>query len=589
MLAYELFLSNKKTNRNLDARNLRPIKKIFVLKGKVTIDSKTPEDYGSKKFPKNKNLQNWLSMPSWASNPEKLNLPDKRTGKNSPKPYVEFDCEYKKTENESKIIVSFPKKGKFIATISLDNQTVENPGFENKSQPQSELEIVMAGKDRTNTNINDDNYDLDGVRLFDAYVKNEILTDDSKISFTLFKKICKEFFNFVNTRTVPNEFTKYDETIFSLIILPNDKKITFTDHTTLGVNSWIDAAGNTTNIIADKPTILAKFLSFDDPSFTPNGMKGDEFYKNIGIGYKTLDKVSLARDQEINVAGLHWYFIDTVSPNKDFKILKKGIFAQLYNNYEQLKSRANRNYVMLSSMKVICIQMDQFRSKNEIFIDENLTMTKLETIFSGIGTHDIPFSAAEILIESTKSSTLWTYYLKFVNSVLRGYGFRDTELIEIFTIFSKKAIFNKDNPWFENENYSLARDWFKKAEFCRKMLSNSSGYELVMNPNEEFAFSIGKIAGRYVWFREEVDEKNKSVKDILTYSKYDKITLHYVLEIICRGIQITRVNNDETQRIKMQKYVFDNNPSTDIDNASSSINYSYFFYRGVYSTITGVN
>lgn len=587
MLAYELFLMNKKTNRNLDASNLLPIKKIFVSNGNVTIDPKTPDDYGSKKFDESKDLQDWLSMPSWASNPKKLNLPDKRTGNNSPKPYVEFDCEYVKNLNEEKIIVSFPKTGKFYAEIFLDGQTTRNLKFENKLLPLNELKIVMAGKDRTNTNENDDNYFLNGVRLFDEYVNKGILTGDSKISFTVFSNICNEFSNFVNTRGNPNNLK--NKSRFSLIILPDDGEITYTDHATTG-STWIDAAGNKTDIIAEKPTVSGKFLSYDDPSFTPNGMKGDEFYKNIGIGYKTLDKITLARDQEINVAGLQWYFMDTVSPNKDFKRSKQGIFYQLCNNYEQLKSRGGGNYNMLSSMKVICFKMDQFRAKMEVLIDENLTMVKLGTIFSGIDINDIPFNAAEILIVRTKSSVLWTYYLKFVNSILRGYGFNDSELIEIFTIFSKKKIFDKDEPWFEDKNYSLAKEWFEKAEFCRKILSNSVGNPLIMDSNEEFAFKVGKIAGRYIWFRENVGKKNNSVKDILTYSIYDKIHLEYVLEVIPRGIQVTRTkDDDETEKKKMEKYYYDNAPKTEIEDRLSSKKYDYFFYKGAYSTITGEN
>tara|TARA_Y100000590_G_C15263660_1_gene842242 strand:- start:58 stop:609 length:552 start_codon:yes stop_codon:yes gene_type:complete len=124
MLAYELFLANKKTNRNLDAKNISPIKKIFVSNGTITIDPKTQEDYGSKKFSENDLLQDWLSMPSWASNPKKLNLPDKRTGKRSPTPYVEFDCLYKKNRKEEKIIVSIPEErsGVLLALIANDGE-----------------------------------------------------------------------------------------------------------------------------------------------------------------------------------------------------------------------------------------------------------------------------------------------------------------------------------------------------------------------------------------------------------------------------------------------------------------------------------
>ena len=445
----------------------------------------------------------------------------------------------------------------------------------------------MAGKDRTGNNKNDDNYELNGVRLFDEYVNNGILTNDSKISFTVFQDICNEFFNFVITRTVPDDLK--NKSRFSLIILPNDEKITYTDHPKTDSNSRIDAAGNKTKIIAEKPTIGGKFLSYDDASFTPNGMTGEEFYKNIGIGYKTLDKVTLPRDQEMNVAGLHWYFIDTVSPNKDFKRTRRGILYQLFNNYKQLVLRGHGNFGTLSSMKIICFQMDDFRSKMEALIDENLTMTRLEKIFGTFDTNSIPFSAAEILIEKSKSNVLWTYYLEFVNSVLRGYGTNDSKLLEIFTIFSKKAIFDKDNPWFEEENYSKAKEWFEKAEFCRIILSNSIGDQVNMNTNEEFAYKVGKIAGRYIWFRKSVDEKNNAVKDILTYSTYDRTHLRYVIDKIGIGIPVTRTKGNDDIKEEMEKYFSNNAPETEIDDESSSKNYSYFFYKGAYSTIAGEN
>jgi len=585
---------NKNTDRNLDARHLRPIKKFFVAKSRIRIDKKTPEDYGSRKFKdtfskSNETLQDWLSMPLLASNPNKLNLPDKRTGKGSPKPYVVFDCVYKTNKNDPSIVVSISKSKKhvFVAEYFLDNRTVDNPIFTNKIEPENEHKLLMAGKDRSGSNKNDDNYFLNGKRLFDEYVKNEILTNDSKLKWSSFKKICNKFFKFVSTTCVPDNLE--NDSDFYLIILPNDKTITHVDYTKKRSNSWTDAAGNRTDDVAEKPTLSAKFVSFDDTSFTPNAMRKEQFYENIGIGYKTLDKIALPRDQEISIAGLQWYFIDTISPNKNFIIAKGGILYQLYNNYKQLQRRSARNYGKLSQMKVICLKMDAMRSKMEALIDENLTMEKLKTIFADINDKtDIPFQSAEILIEKTKSTTLWTDYLKFVNSVLRGYGLNDSTLLEIFTLKTKKAIFDKDNPWYEEENFEYAKEFFNKSETCRKILSNSNGIKTIMNSNEEYAFGIGKIAGRYVWFRNAIEQKNNAVKDVLTYSIYDRIHLRYVLEKIGMGTQVARVK-DETDRKSMEKFISDNKPKegNEISDNDSSKNYAYFFYKGVYSTIAG--
>ena len=81
MLAYELYLMNRKSKRNLDATSKDPIKKIFYSKNTIKIDPTTNEAFGTPKTNKTKFLQEWLTMPLLTTSAEKLNLPDKRTGK----------------------------------------------------------------------------------------------------------------------------------------------------------------------------------------------------------------------------------------------------------------------------------------------------------------------------------------------------------------------------------------------------------------------------------------------------------------------------------------------------------------------------
>jgi hypothetical protein len=46
VLAYELYLRNKDSTANI-VKQQKPIKKIFVNKGKVTLDKTTIDEYGS--------------------------------------------------------------------------------------------------------------------------------------------------------------------------------------------------------------------------------------------------------------------------------------------------------------------------------------------------------------------------------------------------------------------------------------------------------------------------------------------------------------------------------------------------------------
>ena len=48
MLAYDLYLKNKDSHGNVTRSLEKPIKKIYVERGKISIDSKTLHEYGSK-------------------------------------------------------------------------------------------------------------------------------------------------------------------------------------------------------------------------------------------------------------------------------------------------------------------------------------------------------------------------------------------------------------------------------------------------------------------------------------------------------------------------------------------------------------
>jgi hypothetical protein len=89
VLAYELYLRNKDSTANV-VKQQKPIKKIFVNKGKVIVDNKTIDEYGSETVGKYRILQESLAMPLNTSDRTHLNLPDSRTSSSQPNPYVEL-------------------------------------------------------------------------------------------------------------------------------------------------------------------------------------------------------------------------------------------------------------------------------------------------------------------------------------------------------------------------------------------------------------------------------------------------------------------------------------------------------------------
>ena len=108
-----------------------------------------------------------------------------------------------------------------------------------------------------------------------------------------------------------------------------------------------------------------------------------------------------------------------------------------------------------------------------------------------------------------------------------------------------------------------------------------------MNNSEEFAYKIGRIAGYYVSFRNNVGDKNMSFKDILTYSKYDRTKLRFVFQRVSQGIRFVKADDEKLK--KFDKFLTDNtpDPNNEISDNDESNDYSYFFYSGLATTIGG--
>lgn len=555
MLGFELYLKNKDIGDV--PKNLKPFKKIFFNKSRIYIDKRSKDEFGKMESKKHLILQNFLSMPlNFSRDEKKINLPDKRTGANSPNPYLELYGSFSISRKKDKILTLVVGKGDCAYKATYDI-VLDKPTFDLSSD-------VLLKLDRKN-------YKIGSSLLYDSYVKSGIIRQDGIFPSSNFKKICSVFFDYVRTRKdLLEEQNPIKPINFSLFVLPSEDQIEFISEQS-GSGNFVDSFGNEASSFANTPTRTAKFLSYDDPAFTLNLTKEEEFYRNIGIGNKSIEKINLPVDV-FNIAGLSWIFTDITEPESGFEQTSSGVFTQLYKNYKKMKQDTDE---LKSQMKIICYKKNQ--AKIELLIDENMTMNRMNKVFDSLKDTEIPPVSFEILIDSTKNTTLWSEYLKAVRCLITGIGFDRRFFILYLTNKMRKSI----HPWLSNKRKE-GKEYFARTSFCLKVLSTTVDSNELMLPAENYAYNIGLIAGRYVKFRERSD-RNNSLRDILTYNKYDREKLRFVYHKIGQGINLLKEKKESIDEIS--KYVKEKTPSGEIDDASAFDDFSYFFYKGVFENL----
>ena len=266
-----------------------------------------------------------------------------------------------------------------------------------------------------------------------------------------------------------------------------------------------------------------------------------------------------------------WTFTDISNPDFKFVETKKGILTQLYENYRLLSK--DKGIKSMAQLKVIYIRINQ--AKQEVLIDENLTMDKMNKMFSNI--KEIPPLCFEkVLIDTSGKNPIWNTYLYVVKNFLAGNKIPKSYLLSFFNKILKQSRYN----WVKLKSKSEQNDFFLRTDFCLKSLSTSNDTKSYMDQNEEFAEKIGQIARTYIEFKQSNSETDNSLSDILTYSKYDQERLRFIVSRIGRGVQLSKVSDDIKQRVT--KKISSLQPSKEIEDDSSSKDYSYFFFKGYY-------
>ena len=554
MLAYELFSINKESTTNDPRGGSQPIKKIFFQNDKVTID-KDLEEYTSEYLEKTKQLQDWLQMPLNTIDKKELNLPDMRVSFAQPSPYIEVYGNVKTNKNsESVLSITIGKKPNIIE-YSLNVPTGE---------------ITQNENSKVRLKIDDENYFLKNSNLFTAYVDSGILDKDGTINNNAFDLISRKFLEYAKTR--PCNLTKQENLRFRIYILPNNSEIKVKEkEITTDGDLFLDYFGNTSSEYASTPTTTTKFLSYDDKAFTINCKQKSDFYKNLGIGKGSLQKIFRPKEKTFNISGLEWTFVDISDNKHKFRNTGKGILTQLYENYKILSKGGHNEQV---NLKILCVRVNQ--AKQELLIDENLTMKQMSKMFSKID--EIPFSAFEVLIDKSNKNPLWNTYLYVVKNFLSGNTIPKEFLLTYFTKLFRHKIFD----WIKMKNNTEQIEFFSKSEFCIKYLINTDFTQNYLNSNEEYALRIGQIARLYVDFKYSNKDGDNSLGDILTYSKYDRERLRFVYSRISRGVQLAKVA--DASKDSVTKKISSLRPKEEISDEDASKDYSYFFFNGYYST-----
>lgn len=558
MLAYELFHSNKNNTANIVKQQF-PLKKVFYNQGKIEIDKIFNEEYASHHTKDTKQLQDWLMMPLNTIDAKKLNLPDYRTGAASPNPYIEVYGYLKTSKSlESKLFLTIGKKLNQTEYI-LDLAS-------GKIQHNSNGEIILK--------LDNKKYFSKSNLLFDEYVNSGIIDKNSVLNTKAYGEIIDEFINYAKKQE--SNFSKFGNTSFRIYILPDNSTIEFKKESKNNSKqkSFIDYFGNKVTHYASTPTKNSKFLSYDDKAFTINCKQDIDFYKNLGIGDESLDKISTDKSKTFKISRLDWTFTDISNPDFKFTATKKGILTQLYENYRQLSN--GKGNTSRAQLKVICLRINQ--AKQELLIDENLTMNKMNQMFSNIKNIP-PLCFESVLIDTSGKNPIWNTYLYVVKNFIAGNKIPKNYLLSFFT----KILKQKQYEWNKLKNKYEQNEFFLRTDFCLKSLCTSHNVDLYMDTNEIFAEKIGCIARAYIDYKTHNQETDNSVSDILTYSKYDRERLRFILSRIGRGIQLSKAPDHEKNL--MTNKIGSLQPKDEISDEYSSKDFSYFFFKGYYNNL----
>nr|WP_276977015.1 hypothetical protein [Ferrimicrobium acidiphilum] len=536
------------------------MKKIFVQDGVATIDNTSLQVFGETNATP---FQEALSMPSDAN--INVGLVDRTTGTSQLKPCVSFfGCLKGKKDGSWTCTISVRgRKQRYMAVAQTARLFRFTFGSDGNSEEAASGKIYL-GIDRSN-------YEIGGKPLLDEYVRAGVLDSDSMLDAELFKKIGRAFNGYVAPKLIGMTIKKSES--FMIFVLPSRSAVTYIgvdDSSNISV-AGLDAFGNQIGYYPSKPTSTAKFVSFDDSAFTLNMANGADFYNGLFVGADSHRKVEIPSGLIERISGFDWLFANMEDPCMEFKSKGAGVYAKLWAAREAMP-RGNQ-LVRKANLKVVCFRKSQ--SKIEVLIDENLTTDTLGWLARE---KPIPLAFENTFIRTYGKSTYWSDYITIVQALMTRRPVNRSWALKIAT----SKLNSKKMEWLSSlSEYQHANDFYNESEFCFRTLNI---YENSRSVNSEaFAEATGRIAGKFVSFK-KTKNNNKSTFDILTYSKYDRDKLRFVLQRIALSINLARAGDEDVT--EMDQFIKANQPKDEVPDIEAHSDLSYFFYRGVFKELS---
>lgn len=427
--------------------------------------------------------------------------------------------------------------------------------------------------DKLNKDINSA-YLLEKEPLYKSYLKSKIIDKNYKVSPEIIKRVIAEFNSKYKNIASDLELRKSN---LSLYLLPINAKGNNIDYKS-------EKAEEYSNKKSTKMS-NAKFISVDDPAFSLNLQSQMKNLKKItGLNDNIFQKIVLNRNH--NISGLYWQFFKIGNQNID--LLKDIRIIGIYKLFKELYNRVSDDYGTNGALKIVCFQQDQ--QKITILISENMSFPRFKKIaekinsnVGSIGMGDDFLEGAFITTKGKKKE--YSFYIDIIKTIIYESKYPKAKLIDFFmrrlssdrTISLYEAI--------KTKTYGDINKYFKNNDYCIKLLCDDAS----MDDEQTFAFSVGKIAGRYIRFKRENDEDNNSLNSILQYSKYDAYQLKFVFTRISQGLGLSKIR--EAEKLKMYKFIKEllpNFPDYPKNQELSTRNdLAYFFYKGAFEELGG--
>ncbi|MCL5679773.1 MAG: hypothetical protein M1465_00295 [Candidatus Marsarchaeota archaeon] len=559
MLSYELTKSIESREISSSGR-ARLVKKVFVEytdgSFNISCDTKTKEEYGVTDIPQyiGELSRIFKLIPSF-----KFDVPGQPEG-NTPLIYAYID---------------FTVKGESVEATNTKSQN---------------------GK-KYNRDVTISNADNGPISMVGCYKKHHILEENDSKYFVnqelkekIRKKLEEELKGSANgvdkiKKVIPESTPPFRVIIFRVIIFP------------------IEAKNSSINYPQSKPTIPedAKFLSNDDPSFCinyTNSVDEKKFYRLLKLDNYSIKNISFSAFP-LKISGLEFYFLRMGDKNPAILYEEAGFFKRLKENYERLSNNPNVTKETNAKLNIICLK--RIKRKTEVLFNYNLTYKQLANalnIKGGKNNIKTEAEAEKMLMESLfiykeGKQVLWRDYLRAINRLLL-YTKNPKEdrryIKEIKSKFSK----HMSNDRFEYVKYIKTNTYNKVKELktntynkVKEYLDKSCFYLNLygdeMSNDEEYAYAIGRIAGKYVQTKKEHKDTNNSLYDILTYSRYDYKTIQLVFNHVSKGLELSKIDDDA--KAEVEQFIHEQIKDKPLEIKDKKTDFSYFFYRGLFESL----